>query len=162
LLAPQPAAAQQNWVEYRPPGEGFRVEFPQRPTVAREDDAGSRYGWVSTATAKVELPNGLAFYATYSVYPPGSAAREPDKVLDTVRLGRTALGKLRTERRFAFKGHLAQLETVDWNGPRPLVIVAFDVTHGDRLYSVYCFAPPGQEIRAEVQHFIDSFDLVSP
>jgi len=157
-----PLRAQQNWVEYRPPGEGFRVEFPRRPTVDEDDETGSRYGRAHTVTAKVEQPSGLAFYATHVVYPPGTAGREPHKVLDAERLGRTALGELRSERRYLFKGHPAQFETVAWHGPRPLVIVALDVTSGDRLYSVFCFVPPGEESRAEIQHFIDSFDLVSP
>jgi hypothetical protein len=154
--------AQQDWIEYRPPGEGFRVEFPGRPTVTRDDAAGTRYGRASTATATVELPSGVAFYATYIAYPPGTASREPDKVLDTQRLGRTAIGKLRNERRFSFKGHPAQRETVDWQGPRPTVIIALDVLRGDRLYSVYCFVPPGQESHPGLQHFLDSFDLLPP
>ena len=158
----QGAAAQQNWVEYRPAGEGFRVEFPGRPTVTQEDSAGTRYGRSRRATAKFELPSGVIFYATFTAYPPGTASREPTNVLDTERLGRTAVGTLRSERRFSFKAYPAQQETVDWQGPRPMVIVARDVLRGDTLYSVYCLVPPGKESHPGVDRFLDSFDLLAP
>jgi hypothetical protein len=155
-----PAWAQNPWVEYRPAGEGFRVEFPGRPTVTQEDAAGSRYGRTKRTTASFELPSGLIFYASYIAYPSGTASSEPEKVLDTERLGRTAVGDLRNEQRFKFKGYPAQREVVDWHGPRPQVIIAQDVLRGDQLYSVYIFLAPGKESHPGLQRFIDSFDLL--
>jgi hypothetical protein len=154
-----PAAAQQ-WVEYRPHGAGYRVEFPGTPVTDGDEAAGTRYGAATTATANATTADGVAFYATHTNYPPGTAADEPQKVLDSVRLGRTAVGTVRSEQRFAVDGHLAQREIVDWHGPRPAVIVALDVTRGDWLYSIYCFAPPGLENGAAIARFLASFTLL--
>ncbi len=40
------------------------------------------------------------------------------------------------------------------------MIVALDVTRGDWLYSVYCFAPRGQENSPAIARFLDSFALL--
>jgi hypothetical protein len=161
LLSPA-ARAQQQWVwaEYRPPGEGFRVEFPGRPTVTEEAAAGSRYGKSRRTTAEFALPSGLTYYAIHIAYPAGTASSEPEKVLDTERLGRTAVGDLRSEQRFKFKGYPAQREIVDWHGPRPQVIIAQDVLRGDQLYSLSILLAPGKESHPGLQRFIDSFNLL--
>lgn len=157
VVAALPAAAQ---VPYQPPGDGFRVEFPGQPTAADAERASTRYGAALTATVSYTSPGGIDFYATRTAYPPGSASGEPQKVLDTVRIGRTAVGTLRMQRRFAFEGNPAQRDVVDWHGPRRLVIVAFDVMRGDWLYSTYCFAPPGQENDPAIERFLASFTLL--
>ncbi len=157
LIAALPAAAQ---VPYQPHGDGFRVDFPGPPTVADAERASTRYGAALTATVSYTSPGGIVFYATRTAYPPGSASSEPQKVLDTVRIGRTAVGTLRTQRRFAFEGNPAQRDVVDWHGPQRLVIVALDVMRGDWLYSTYCFAPPGQENNPGIERFLASFTLL--
>ena len=157
VIAALPAAAQ---VPYQPRGDGFRVAFPGPPTAADAEQASTRYGAALTATASYTSPGGIVFYATRTAYPPGSAASEPQKVLDAVRIGRTAVGTLRVQRRFAFEGNPAQRDVVDWHGPRRLVIVALDVMRGDWLYSTYCFAPPGQENDPAIEHFLASFTLL--
>jgi hypothetical protein len=157
LIAALPAAAQ---VPYQPQGDGFRVEFPGPPTVADAERASTRYGAALTATVSYTSTGGIVFYATRTAYPPGSASSEPQKVLDTVRIGRTAVGTLRMQRRFAFEGNPAQRDVVDWHGPQRLVIVALDVIRGDWLYSTYCFAPPGQENDPGIERFLSSFTLL--
>jgi hypothetical protein len=157
VLVAAPAASQ---VPYQPRGDGFRVEFPGPPTAADAERASTRYGAAVTATASYTAPNGIIFYVTHTAYPPGSAASEPQKVLDTVRIGRTAVGTLRTQQRLAFEGNPAQRDVVDWHGPRRLVIVALDVMRGDWLYSVYCFAPPGEENDPAIERFLASFTLL--
>jgi hypothetical protein len=157
LVAALPAAAQ---VPYQPRADGFRVEFPGLPTAADAERASTRYGAAVTATASYTAANGIVFYATHTAYPPGSASSEPQKVLDTVRIGRTAVGTLRMQRRFAFEGNPAQHDVVDWHGPQRLVIVALDVIRGDWLYSAYCFAPPGQETDPAIERFLASFTLL--
>jgi hypothetical protein len=152
-----PAAAQ---VPYQPRGDGFRVVFPGPPMAVDAEQAGTRYGAAVTATASYTSPAGVVFYATHTAYPPGTASGEPQKVLDTVRIGRTAVGTLRTQQRFAFEGNPAQRDMVDWHGPRRLVIVALDVMRGDWLYSIYCFAPPGQENDPAIERFLASFTLL--
>lgn len=157
MVAAGPAGAQ---VPYQPRGDGFRVEFPGKPAPADAEMAGTRYGTSATATAKYTAPDGIEFYATHTAYPPGTAAGEPQKVLDTVRIGRTAVGTLRLQQRFTFEGYPAQRDMVDWHGPRRLVIVALDVMRGDWLYSIYCFAPPGLENEPAIQRFLTSFTLL--
>jgi hypothetical protein len=160
LGAAAPATAQQ-WMTFQPGGmTGFKVDFPGKPVIEGTADGSSRYGRVATVTAKVAADDGVIFYATYTVYPAGTASAEPQSVLDSVRLGRTAVGKLRQQQRFSFEGHPAQRDIVDWHGPRPTVIVALDVTRGDWLYSIYCFAPHGLENGASIAHFLASFTLL--
>lgn len=155
-----PAAAQQ-WTTFQPGGlTGFRVDFPGRPIVNGSNAAGTRYGMSATVTASVTTADGVIFYATYTAYPAGTASREPQKVLDTMQLGRTAVGTARALQKFEFEGHPAQRATVDWHGPQPLVIVALDVTRGDWLYSIYCFAPHGQENNPSIGRFLASFTLL--
>lgn len=157
--AAPPVAAQQ-WRPFEPGGAGFRVDFPGKPAINGSDSVGTRYGRAASVTATVEAGDGMMFYATYTVYPPGTASGEPDRMLDTVRLGRTAVGTLRAGQRLRFDGHLAQRDIVDWHGPRRLVIVSLDVTRGDWLYSIYCFAPPGLENSAAIARFLASFTLL--
>ncbi len=160
-LAPAAPAAAQQWATFQPGGlTGFRVDFPGKPTIEASNSASSRYGRIATVTAKVEADDGTVFYATYTVYPAGTASAEPQQVLDAVSQGRTAIGELRSQQRFQFDGHTAQRNVVDWHGPRPTVIVALDVTRGDWLYSIYCFAPPGHENSAAIARFLASFTLL--
>lgn len=155
-----PAAAQQ-WVTFQPGGlTGFRIDFPARPTVSGSNAAGTRYGMSATVTAKVTTDDGITFHVTYTAYPAGTASREPNKVLDTVLLGRTAVGTIKLQHRFDFQGHPALRSIVDWHGPRPLMIVALDVTRGDWLYSAYCFAPRGLENSPAIARFLSSFILL--
>jgi hypothetical protein len=160
LGAAAPAAAQQ-WMTFQPGGlTGFKVDFPGKPEIEGTADASSRYGKAATVTAKVEAADGVIFHATYTAYPAGTASTEPQSVLDTVRLGRTAVGKMRQQQRFSFEGHPAQRDIVDWHGPQPMVIVALDVTRGDWLYSIYCFAPHGLENGASIARFLASFTFL--
>ncbi len=139
---------------------GFRVDFPGTPIVNGSNAAGTRYGMSATVTAKVTTDDGVTFHITYTAYPAGTASREPQKVLDTTQLGRTAVGTTQSLQRFTFDGHLAQRTVVDWHGPQPLMIVALDVTRGDWLYSIYCFAPRGQENSPAIARFLASFALL--
>ncbi len=139
---------------------GFRVDFPGKPLVNGSNAAGTRYGRAATVTAQMTTDDGVTFHVTYTVYPAGTASREPQKVLDAVQLGRTAIGTLRSQQKLEIDGHPAQRSIVDWHGARPLVIVALDVTRGDWLYSIYCFAPPGQENNPAITRFLASFALL--
>lgn len=160
LAGAAPPAVAQQWMPFEPGGAGFRIEFPGKPAIDGGDSFGTRYGRSASVTASVEGADGVLFYATYTAYPPGTASGEPGKVLDTVRIGRTAVGTLRTQQRLRFDGHPAQRDIVDWHGPRRLVIVSLDVTRGDWLYSIYCFAPPGLENSPAIARFLASFTLL--
>ena len=139
---------------------GFRVDFPAKPTISGSNAAGTRYGMSATVTAKVTTDDGVTFHVTYTAYPAGTASREPQKVLETIQLGRTAVGTVQSLQRFSLEGHPAQRSVVDWHGPQPLMIVALDVTRGDWLYSVYCFAPRGRENSPDIARFLASFALL--
>ncbi len=71
---------------------GFRVDFPGTPAISGSNAAGTRYGMSATVTAKLTTGDGVTFHITYTAYPAGTASREPQKVLDTMQLGRTAVG----------------------------------------------------------------------
>ncbi len=160
LAAARPAAAQQ-WVAFQPGGlTGFRVDFPAKPAISGSNAAGTRYGRSATVTAKVTTGDDITFHVAFTAYPAGTASREPQNVLDTVQLGRTAVGTTRSRQKFDFEGHPAQRSVVDWHGPQRLVIVALDVTRGDWLYEVFCFAPPGREDDPAIARFLASFALL--
>ena len=141
LALATPAFAQ---VEFRPPGGGFRLEFPG-PFRVRVETTSTRFGTTRGTTAQLELADGVKFYMQYFDYPPAAAQESPLKLLDGLKNGRIVKGKVRFEQRFELDGNWAQREIVDWEfGSRP-VIVAFDVLRGLRLYSVFCIVERDQE-----------------
>ena len=152
-----PAAAQ--GVAFEPEGGGFRVQFPGPFHVAAEQ-VSTRFGNTHGVTATFERADGAKFYAQYTDYPPAAAREGAQKVLDSLRVGRTVKGNLRSEQHFQFDGNPAQRETIDWDFATRPVIVALDVLRGLRLYSVFCIVDRGKEGSAEVRAFLDSFSLL--
>ncbi len=151
-----PAAAQ---VEYRPPGGGLRVLFPAAPRV-RDEPVSTRFGNTHEATASLVRTDGAQFYAQYIDYPPAAAQEGAQRLLDSLKIGRTVKGILRGERRFLLDGHPAQRETVELQLPARPVIVALDVVRDLRLYSIFCIVDRGKEDDPEVRQFLDSFALL--
>lgn len=151
-----PAGAQ---VEFRPPGGGFRLEFPG-PFHVHIETTSTRFGNTRGTTASLERADGAKFYMQYYDYPGAAAQESPIRLFDGLKNGRTVKGTVRFEQRFELDGNWAQREIVDWNfGTRP-VIVAFDVLRGLRLYSVFCIVERGQETLPEVKAFFDSFAML--
>ncbi len=151
-----PAFAQ---VEFRPPGGGFRLEFPG-PFHVHIERTSTRFGNTRGTTASLERADGVKFYAQYMDYPPAAAQEGPQRLLDGLTLGRTVKGTVRAGQRFLFDGNPAQRETVDWDFATRPVIVALDVLRGLRLYSIFCIVDRGRENSRDVQDFIGSFALL--
>jgi hypothetical protein len=153
------AAAAAAQVEFRPAGGGFRIEFFAPPQVTREQ-VSTRFGNTVGVTARLDRADGTQFYAQFIDYPPAAAREGAQRLFDSLRLGRTVKGDLRSEQRFQFEGHPAQRQKVELHiGTRP-AIVALDVLRGLRLYSVFCIVDGGKQEADEIGRFIDSFALL--
>ncbi len=151
-----PALAQ---VEYRPRGGGFRVEFPRAPRVS-DEQVSTRFGNTRGVTATFERADGAKCYAQYTDYPPAAAQEGTARLLDSLTVGRTVKGELRSQERFLLDGNPAQREMIDWHFATQPVIVALDIVRGLRLYSVFCIVDRGKENAPEVRAFLDSFVLL--
>ncbi len=75
LLAFVSVASAQQWVDYRPAGLGYRVEFPGTP-AASETDAATAVGQIHSSTATLES-GGKVFLVmpVRSIRPPSPAPR---------------------------------------------------------------------------------------
>ncbi|HZQ01241.1 MAG TPA: hypothetical protein VFB13_16980 [Reyranella sp.] len=152
-----PASAQP--VEFRPDGGGFRVQFPG-PFKAKAEQVSTRFGNTHGVTATLERADGAKFYAQYVDYPPAAAQEGAQRLFESLTVGRTVKGAVRTAQRFQLDGNPAQREIVDWHFATRPVIVALDVLRGLRLYSIFCIVDSGREDGPDVRGFIDSFALL--
>ena len=151
-----PARAQQ-WVEHRPPGAGYRVEFPAAPKVSKEDIANPA-GKVVMTFAEYEKSGGFALVAMHTVYP--SSPPDPQIFLDAARDSavRHANAKLREEKKLTVGGKPARRLVVEM--PDTLVGVALVVLDGNHIYNTMAVVPPGEVNSADVERFLKSFALV--
>jgi hypothetical protein len=158
VLGSLAAASAQNWVEFKPPGAGYRVEFPGTPKTGSED-LQIKGGQVKMTTAKYQVGGNLDLMSTYIAYP--RAPADPQVVLDLGRDGgvASAKGMLREEKRLTIGGMPARRIVVDSSEDKQ-VFVGLMVVSGNRFYQVVAAGPRGQENSATVQRFIDSFALV--
>jgi len=157
-----PASAQK-WVEYKPQGAGFRLEFPQAPTIVRYD---SKTG---SGVRPMELANfesrregvSLTFMTTLPERPAGFTDGDPQAVLDRVRDDTVSWmnGRLREEKRITIDGQPARRSVIDIPEDKK-VCVLLQVLRGDQLYKAIAVVSAGQENGAETQRFIDSFKLL--
>ena len=152
-----PAAAQ--GVEFKPEGGGFRVQFPG-PYHVKVEQVSTRFGNTRGVTATLERGDGAKFYAQYTDYPPAAAREGAAKLLESLTVGRTVKGQLRSGQRFLLDGNPAQRQTIDWHFATRPAIVALDVVRGLRLYSVFCIVDHDKEDSPEVRAFLDSFSLL--
>src|SRR5262245_10820173 len=70
LAAAVVADAQQQWVEHRPAGAGYRIEFPEQPTV-RSQEVNTAAGSVTVHIATVNL-GVVELVAMHNSYPRGA------------------------------------------------------------------------------------------
>lgn len=152
-----PALAQQ-WVEHRPPGAGYRVEFPAAPKVSKQD-IDSPVGKAVMTFAEYEKTGGLALVAMHTVYPSGPA--DPHIFLDGARDSglKNANAILREEKKLTVGGKPARRLVIEM--PDTLMGVALVVLDDDRLYNTMAVVPRGQVNSADVERFLNSFALVS-
>jgi hypothetical protein len=159
LAATAPASAQQAWLEYRPPGAGFRVEFPGTPKLD-STDLQSRAGPIHLSYATYQNGPDSTFVSTHTVYAAMPATADPQTLLGGARNGavKGINGKLREEKRLTVGGRPALLFTIDGpDGTRVAVVLA--VANGNNLYQAIAGMPAGQENSADVKRFLDSLAL---
>jgi len=159
-----PASAQK-WVEYKPRGAGFRVEFPQAPKVVSEDaktSSGVRRMELATFESRRDGVS-LTFMTTLPERPTGFAGGDPQALLDRVRDDTVSWvnGRLREEKRISIDGQPARRSVIDMPEDHQ-VCVLLQVLRGDQLYKAIAVVSAGQENGADTQRFINSFALLPP
>jgi hypothetical protein len=158
LAAAAVAHAQQQWVEHRPAGAGYRIEFPGQPTVESQE-VKTAAGNVTVHVAKVDVSN-VGFVALHNSYPKGAVGNPKDAL---IRGRDGALNKpgrkLRSEQNLSVGGAPAKRIIVDVDGGQ--VIIDLIVVSGDNLYQAITASPKGSENSPDVQRFISSFALVA-
>ena len=158
-LAP---ASAQGWIEFKPPGWGYRVEFPQPPKVQIQDvktSAGMRHMGMATFESQRDGVL-LSFMTTFPERPNVYTGGDSQVLLDRLRDNAvsSANGKLREEKRITIDGQPARLSVIDM--PKDQVAVVLHVMRGDQLYQAIAVVSAGQENGADTQHFINSFALL--
>ena len=159
LLAAPFAAQAQQWVEHRPAGAGYRIEFPRTPNVSSQD-VPTDVGVVKLYHATVEVGQTMAFVALHNVFPAGSV-KDPKAALDRGRDGALRAGtrKLVEERRMTVSGAPATRLVIE-ETTQGLVLIALIVVSGDNMYQAIFVSPKGGENSPDGQRFLSSLALV--
>ena len=157
-----PASAQK-WVEYKPQGAGFRLEFPKAPDIVR-NDAKIGSGVRPTELAIFESRRdgvSLTFMTALPERPTGFTGGVPQAVLDRVRDDTVSWvdGRLREEKRITINGQPGRRSVIDIPEDHK-VCVLLQVLRGDQLYKAIAVVSAGQENCADTKRFIDSFALL--
>ena len=141
----------QGWVEFKPPGAGYRVEFPQAPKVQVQDvttTAGMRHMGMATFESQRDGVL-LSFMTTPPERPNVYTGGDPQVLLDRLRGNAVSAvnGKLREEKRITIDGQPARLSVIDM--PKDQVAVVLHVMRGDQLYQAIAVVSAGQENGAD-------------
>jgi hypothetical protein len=165
-----PASAQQ-WIEYRPVGEGFRVEMPQTPQVTSRV-LQHKLGPLNTVEAEVEAEvdfTDRSFDVSYIDFPADkikSAVKNAESILDGARdgavNGMTINGNkatLRSEQRLNVDGYpardvISDIRALNFVGVMRVVLVK------NRQFTIGFFGPAGSETKSEVSRFMSSFAIL--
>ena len=124
------------------------------------EQVNTRFGNTYGLMATLERGDGASFYAQITDYPQAALQEGPQRILETLKFGRTVKGVVRAEQRFQFEGNPAQRLVVDLNVVGRPVIASLDVLRGLRLYSIFCIVDRSREEAGEVRSFIASFALL--
>ena len=163
VLSSFASACTQKWVEYKPQGAGFRLEFPQAPTIVRSDaktDSGVRPTELAIFESRRDGVS-LTFMTALPERPTGFTDGDPQAGLDRVRDDTVSWvdGRLREEKRITIDGQPARRSVIDIPEDHK-VCVLLQVLRGDQLYKAIAVVSSGQESGADTQRFIDSFKLL--
>jgi hypothetical protein len=148
----------QTWLEYRPPGGGYRVEFPEQPksSVKKADTPAG-----PIEVTQVLLDRGsIAFLISVNDYPQQIVAKlSVEQVLDGVRDGQISAGAtLRNEQKLTMGNQPARRLILD--RPDGLSFFSQIVFAGTRLFQAIYAGPKGTESGEDAVKFINSFALV--
>jgi hypothetical protein len=157
-----PASAQK-WVEYKPQGAGFRLEFPRAPDIV-PSEAKTDSGVRPTELAIFESRRkgvSLTFMTALPERPTGFTGGDPQAVLDRVRDDTVSWvnGRLREDKRITIDGQPARRSVIDIPEDHK-VCVLLQVLRGDQLYKAIAVVSAGQENGADTQRFINSLALL--
>lgn len=160
LGAMGPARTQEPWIEYRPPGGGFKLEFPGSPKQSQKD-VPTKAGLIRLNTAEMSPRNDRAFASFHSSFPPDALPADRQIALDAGRDNAIAKagGTLRTEQHLSIGGMPARRAVVDIFKSNQ-VCVSLMVLNGNDLYQAIVFTSAGQEDSDDIRRFINSFALV--
>jgi hypothetical protein len=159
LLGLSASAQAQQWREYRPDGEGYRIDFPGTPAWDTRN-VSTNAGIMQLRTSTMGIGD-QAFIAIRSDYPQTMDMGDANASLDRARNGSLSKvnGRLRSEERFTM-------------GDAPARHLLFDIPEGDQvadailvmqghhlLQAVYV-GPSSPQETPEARRFLSSFALV--
>jgi hypothetical protein len=160
------AIAQQQWVEYRPAGAGYRIEMPGTPKVSTRE-LQHKIGRLKLTEAEIELGDEYLSVSYVDMPPERMTNSNVNSILDGARDGAISgmaidgnKATLRSERRLIMSGYPARHLIADVPGLR-LVSVMRIVLVGNRQITASFAGFSGSEMRPEVARFIDSFVVLS-
>jgi hypothetical protein len=157
LLGLMPAQAQQQWIDYRPAGSGYRIAFPGTP-VASETDAATAVGQVHSSIATLDQ-DGKTFLVMRTVYPQAVGGASTRKVFNSARDGLVGKGTLRETKDLSINNLPARRLVID-KSDTGRVMVVLQAMSGTWLYQAICLVRPGEETSPDVERFLGSFALV--
>ncbi len=155
LSRPADAQVQRQWTVFEPPGGGFRVELPEKPTVTKST-TNSNYGPVQSVYGSTGQKSDLACTARLADYQPGATGSDPQVYLDRTKQNLAAKAIVKSEERFKIGAASAMrlvLDTGDKYAKDLSVLI------GDRGMFVICMFPKGQENSRDVMRVFNSFAL---
>ena len=152
------AAAQSptKWIEVRPAGDGFRIEFPGMPTITR-DTVPSAIGPAPRDSAVLAY-KGSEYSVELITY---GAPSPPEYALDIYVSAIAKDAKLRSQTRLKVGPDAARRLVIEMEDGK-VILSVLAVTDGTRFYDVLCLSPRGEETSVSVERFIDSFRLTPP
>jgi hypothetical protein len=151
LSSPLIGLAQQ-WTEYRPPGAGYRVEFPSQPKLSSQEVA-TDLGPVVQHNATSVFSGANVLVATHSEYPHATVL-SLDKGVASVLAGRTLISQQQLT-----VSSLPAVRLVLRSSNEVIVILI--ITRDSSLYQLIYISESGEET-AESARFFASVAIVPP
>jgi hypothetical protein len=157
-LAAGTAAAQEKWIDYREPAQGFAVQFPGPPKVTRTDVRGkfplTHFQYEFVTANRVYNISVMAF--TKDAPDTSGIAFLSGLIANYAKGTKTAL---RTQNTAAIAGHPAlEAVTEDAANDRYHLVDIFAVA--PRVYLIVSEGPKGHETSTEAKRFRNSFKLI--
>ncbi len=152
------AARAQGWIEYKPEGGRFRVDFPALPKIAivKMPIGNGNTVPMTEATAVVARVAHIASYVDYPANVTKGAAA--DVILNTVRNGAASGGSYRDEKKL----QIGRVEGREFTVVQPGGTIAVSRIYWSRgrLFQLVVDGQAGIENQPATRHFLDSFALI--